>query len=77
MQLGEIEASPEQLAVGMLVALGIVVIVRDLLRMSDVLRMADEHREDPNKLAAEALDYLQQHPEVQPREDEEEEHDGP
>jgi len=65
MELGEFNATPEQLAWGMLVALGVVVIARDLLKAADTLHMrsqASEYLNDPNKLAEEALEHLGQDP---------------
>ena len=80
-QPGEFNATPEQLAVGMLVALGVLVIVRDLLKFADTLKMhsqAEEYLSDPNKLAEEALEHLGQDPSVADRgyPREEEQQDG-
>lgn len=70
MQLGQLEVTPQQLLIGMLVALGVLLIVRDMLRASDQVRMASDAQEyfdDPNKLAGEALEHLNQDPEVTKR----------
>lgn len=70
----EFNLTTRELALAMLIALGAAVMVRDIFRAIDCLSMAHEHSSDPNKLAAEALEYLGQvdaHPER-----EEEEQDG-
>jgi hypothetical protein len=81
MQLGQLKVTPQELVVGMLVALGIMIIVRDMLRASDQVRMAsqaEEYLSDPNKLAEEALEHLNQDPDVPRRgyQQREEEQDG-
>jgi hypothetical protein len=67
MKLGQLKVTPQELVFGMLVALGIVLILRDVFRAGDQVRMAsqaEEYLADPNKLADEALDHLNQDPDV-------------
>jgi hypothetical protein len=56
----EFNLTTRELALAMLIALGAAVMIRDVFRAIECLSMAHEHNDDPNKLAAEALEFLGQ-----------------
>lgn len=60
MPIGEVEATPKQLLVGLLVALGVLTVVRDLLSIAERLRLADELRRDPEGPARAAEEILRE-----------------
>lgn len=63
MQLGETQATPQDLCLGLLVALGVLTIVRDLLAAAERLRLARELHTDPESPAKAAEEILRQHEE--------------
>lgn len=77
LQLGELNLTPRDLCLAMVVALGAAVIIRDLFKAISFLEMAHEARtSDPNKLAAEALEHLGMVDQEREREEDEDGRDG-
>lgn len=58
--IGELDASPKELIVGLLVALGVLTVVRDLLGIAERLRVASELNKDPGGPARAAEEILRE-----------------